>query len=53
MVCLAYDQVPDCSTPYESVLVSQFDTNSPCDRIDLLSTHQTIQNLFLSYVKVI
>ncbi|KAF5813732.1 hypothetical protein HanXRQr2_Chr03g0102161 [Helianthus annuus] len=34
-------------------IVLQFDANSPCDRTNLILTHQTIQNLFLSYVKVI
>ncbi|MFS7917131.1 hypothetical protein Hanom_Chr03g00185411 [Helianthus anomalus] len=33
-------------------IVSQFDANSPCDRTNLISTHQTIQNLFLRNVRV-
>ena len=34
-------------------ILSQFVEISPCKRINLISPHQTLQNLFLSYVKVI
>ncbi|KAJ0604569.1 hypothetical protein HanHA300_Chr02g0051561 [Helianthus annuus] len=44
-----------CSRMFVTIqigIVLHFDANSPCDRTNLISTHQTIQNLFLSHVKV-
>ncbi|MFS7914030.1 hypothetical protein Hanom_Chr02g00148621 [Helianthus anomalus] len=32
-------------------ILLQFVEISPCDRINLISAYQTLQNLFLSYVK--
>ncbi|MFS8007177.1 hypothetical protein Hanom_Chr14g01257901 [Helianthus anomalus] len=45
-----------CSGVYVAIrndILLQFDENSPCDRISLFLPYQTLQNLFLRYVKVI
>ena len=45
-----------CSRKFVSVqigILSQFVKFSPCKRINLFLPYQSLQNLFLSYVKVI